>query len=185
MPPAHGSGIVQIVPVPGGQVMQVVQVVHHHVTPAHFVTPDLDVRCDRMQQTGDIIVLEGNVLLLSKKHAQPMRIEAERVILNMSNGSFTVDSAVRPAPPSTGFGVQRTSAVVPPARSTVGQVIQIGYQQALPCPMSAPAISPCERMQMDLNRWNDAGTCPNCQPATPVTPAIRTQLQQFWVPLTR
>ena len=94
----------QIQPVPmaayGYQIVQVQGVVQavHHAKPVHFVTPELDAHCDRITQRGDSMVLEGNVLLLCKKHAQPIRIEAQCVIVNMKDGSFTVESAARPAP---------------------------------------------------------------------------------------
>lgn len=63
---------------------------------ARLVTPDFEAHCERMTQRGDMIILEGNVMLLSKKHAQPMRVEACRVVVNMRDGSFTVESDVRP-----------------------------------------------------------------------------------------
>ena len=75
------------------------------VRPAHFVTPELDVHCERIIHVGDQVILEGNVLLLCKKHAQPIRIEAQRVAINMKDGSFTVDSMPRTI--TTSFGVQR------------------------------------------------------------------------------
>jgi hypothetical protein len=111
VPPVQGPGIVQMVPVPGVRVVSVVQVAHY-VKPVHLVTPDLEAHCERMHHRGDAIVLEGNVLLLCKKHAQPLRIEAQRVVVNMRDGSFTVESEVRPVS-SSSFGVQRTSAVPP------------------------------------------------------------------------
>ena len=71
LPPQCGSGIVQILPVQNARV-QVVQVAHA-VKPVRLVTPDLEAVCERMHHHGDIVVLEGNVLLLCKKHAQPIR----------------------------------------------------------------------------------------------------------------
>jgi hypothetical protein len=109
IPPACGSGIVQILPVPGIRVIHVVQVAQQ-TRPVHLVTPDLEAHCERMHHQGDTVILEGNVLLLCKKHALPMRIEAQRVAVNMRDGSFHVDSMVRQMPVSS-FGVQRTSAV--------------------------------------------------------------------------
>lgn len=115
-PPVHGSGIVQIMPVPSVRVIELVQVAQP-MKPAHLVTPDLDAHCERMSHHGDTVVLEGNVLLLCKKHAQPIRIEAQRVVVNMKDGSFTVESAMRSTTTSTGFGIQRTSHVEPSAQS--------------------------------------------------------------------
>jgi hypothetical protein len=111
VPPVQGPGIAQFVPLPGVRVVQIVQVARH-VKPVHLVTPDLEAHCERMHHRGDAIVLEGNVLLLCRKHAQPIRIEAQRVIVNMRDGSFSVESDVRPVS-SSSFGVQRTSAVPP------------------------------------------------------------------------
>jgi hypothetical protein len=88
------------------RVLQIVQPVQSN--PVHLVTPDLDARCDRMHHRGDIVVLEGNVLLLVKKHAQPIRIEAQRIHINMRDGSYSVVSDDRSAPAST-WGVMRTS----------------------------------------------------------------------------
>jgi hypothetical protein len=111
VPPVQGPGLVQFVPGPGVHVVQIVQVARH-VKPVHLVTPDLEAHCERMHHRGDAIVLEGNVLLLCKKHAQPIRIEAQRVIVNMRDGSFSVESDIRPAS-SSSFGVQRTSTGAP------------------------------------------------------------------------
>jgi hypothetical protein len=124
VPPCHGCGVVQVVPVPG---IRVVQVAQHHVRPVHFVTPDLDAHCERMHHQGDMVVLEGNVLMVCKKHAQPIRIEAQRVVVNMRDGSFRVESNVQPMPAPTTFGVQRTSAVEErsPYRTTAGSGIRI------------------------------------------------------------
>jgi hypothetical protein len=111
VPPAYGPGIVQVMPVPSVRVVQIVQMAHP-MKPVHLVTPDLEAHCERMQHRGDTVILEGNVLLLCKKHAMPIRVEAQRVIVNMKDGSFTVESGALP-PPITTFGVQRTSAVQP------------------------------------------------------------------------
>ena len=109
LPPQCGSGIVQIVPVQSERVHFVR--VAHTVKPVRLVTPDLEAVCDRMQHRGDVVVLEGNVLLLCKKHAQPIRIEAQRVLVNMRDGSFTVESDDRPVSATpTNLGVMRTSA---------------------------------------------------------------------------
>lgn len=60
----------------------------------HFVTPDLEAHCERMTHRGDVVVLEGDVKLHCKKHGQSIRIEAQRVILNMKDGTFTVESEI-------------------------------------------------------------------------------------------
>ncbi|MBI2804371.1 MAG: hypothetical protein HYX68_05225 [Planctomycetes bacterium] len=86
--------------------------------PARLVTPDFEAHCERMSNRGDTIVLEGNVLLLCKKHAQPIRIEAQRVIVNMKDGTFSVEHGARPGLP-THFGVMRTSTVPTPMQFIV------------------------------------------------------------------
>lgn len=75
---------------------------------AHLVTPDLEAHCERMIHKGDMIMLEGEVRLVSRKNGQPVRIEAHRVLLNMKDGTYTVESDVCPARTSR-FGVSRTS----------------------------------------------------------------------------
>jgi len=70
------------------------------VARAHLVTPDLEADCERMTHQGDVIVLEGNVRLVSKKNGSVIRIEAPRVVLNMKTGGFNVESNVRPVSPS-------------------------------------------------------------------------------------
>jgi hypothetical protein len=73
----------------------------------HLVTPDLEAHAARMTQRGDTIILEGDVILLNKKHAQPIRIEAQRAIINMKDGSVTVEGSGS----ISNFGVTRTSGV--------------------------------------------------------------------------
>jgi hypothetical protein len=63
---------------------------------AHLVTPDFDAHCQRISHRDGHIVLEGNVMLLCKKHAQPIRVEGQRVILNLKDGTFTVETASQP-----------------------------------------------------------------------------------------
>jgi hypothetical protein len=87
---------------------------HTHVSrvaskPARLVTPEFEAHCDRMTNQGDLIVLDGNVLLLCKKHARPIRIEAQRVVVNMKDGSFRVENG---SPSTTSsFGVMRTGVI--------------------------------------------------------------------------
>jgi hypothetical protein len=83
----------------------------HH---AHLVTADLEAHCERMIHKGDMILLEGEVRLVSRKHGQSIRIEAHRVLLNVKDGTFTVESDASPAR-ATQFGISRTSAADAPA----------------------------------------------------------------------
>jgi hypothetical protein len=81
--------------------------------PAHLVTPELEAHCQRIIHRDHLIILEGNVMLLCKKHAQPIRIEAQRVLVNMRDGSFTVDStvALTPTTSSTTFSINSTNGL--------------------------------------------------------------------------
>ena len=112
---------------PPGQMPQPVMQVAHPVRPAKLVTPDLEAHCEKMTHKGDMIVLEGNVLLLCKKHAQPMRIEAQRVTVNMKDGSFSVEGAgSMTMPAATSFGIMRTSLLELP---TNGNAASSGHSQ--------------------------------------------------------
>jgi lipopolysaccharide export system protein LptA len=114
---------VQVMPCPPTYVLQVA----HPVRPAKLVTPDLEAHCEKMTHKGDMIVLEGNVLLLCKKHAQPMRVEAQRVLVNMKDGSFSVESAgSMTMPAATSFGVMRSSLVEPASNGS--KVMLSGFQ---------------------------------------------------------
>jgi hypothetical protein len=79
-----------------------------------FETPDLEVHCEKMSHRGDTMVFEGKVMLLNKKHVQPVRIEAHCVVLNLKDGSFTVE-AHGPATSTTSFGVLRMTIADCPA----------------------------------------------------------------------
>jgi hypothetical protein len=136
LPPiAPTQGVVQIMPVPGVRVISVVQVAHH-VQPVHFVTPELEAHCEHMHHRGDMVILEGSVLLVCKKHAMPIRIEAQRVIVNMRDGSYTVESG---APISTSFGIQRTGAVMPPTVAPVPRSSEPA-PRTTPCPADREQI---------------------------------------------
>jgi hypothetical protein len=94
--------------------------------PAKLVTPDFEAHCDHMIQRGDTIQLVGNVMLLCKKYAQPLRIEGQRILLNLNDGSFVVETGPalpRPVAPAIGVGVMRMSisesGIVRPASSLV------------------------------------------------------------------
>ena len=66
--------------------------------PAHFVTPDFDGHCEKITHRGDSVILEGNVMLLCKKHAQPIRVEGQRIVVNMKDGSYSVETNLPKAP---------------------------------------------------------------------------------------
>lgn len=113
MPPPAGARVVVGMPTSGPA-----------TKPAHLVTPDLEAHCQRITHRDGLVILEGNVVLLCKKHAQPIRIEAPRVVVNMKDGSFTVDSQTAPTS-ATSFGVMRTTNVVMPAPTMPAQAIPV------------------------------------------------------------
>jgi hypothetical protein len=121
---------------------------------AHLVTPDLEAHCTRMTHRGDTIILEGDVILLNKKHAQPIRIEAQRAVINMKDGTITVDGPGS----NSNFGVTRTSAVMPVVERVQVeerrvQVIRLRNAQAYDV---AEAIS---KLQQNLTIANNDERC--------------------------
>ncbi|MBM3993594.1 MAG: hypothetical protein FJ303_05500 [Planctomycetes bacterium] len=150
-PPPGGIGVVQVIPVQSTRAVTVVAMAQP-VRPVRLVTPDLEAHCERMHHHGDTVVLEGNVLLFVKKHAQPIRVEAHRVVVNMKDGSFAVESQIRPAMPST-FGIQRTSAVMPANESVVPRVnpfLMHSIVPALPAPFRQSECTPAPN---ELLEW--------------------------------
>jgi hypothetical protein len=121
----------------GFGIVRVVHAAPAQIKPVRFATPDLDGHCERMSHQGDTVVLEGNVVLLVKKHAQPIRIEAQRVIVNMRDGSFQVTSTAS-APAPSNFGIQRTSGLEEPRRfhTTIGNGVRIAVPMMGPVPLS-------------------------------------------------
>lgn len=118
----------------------------HH---AHLVTPDLEAHSERMTHKGDMILLEGDVRLVSRKNGQPIRIEAHRVMLNVNDGTFVVESDVRPARPVHGFGTLRTSAVENPLHPGV-TVIAVPMNGTLPTPTTHDRF--LYRFEMPISR---------------------------------
>jgi hypothetical protein len=65
----------------------------HNAQAVHLVTPHFEARCERMTGgAGDRLVLEGDVQLTCKKHGQDIRIAAARVVVDVKEGTFTVES---------------------------------------------------------------------------------------------
>ena len=114
-----GSFGVQIVaPTPAAPVGMVPHVVYMSANvaakPAKLVTPDFEAHCDQMIQEGNTIQLNGNVMLLCKKYAQPLRVEGQRIVINLNDSSFVVETGpVLPrasaAVPAVGYGIMRMS----------------------------------------------------------------------------
>lgn len=72
----------------------------------HLVTPLLEAYCERLTSDAgnpDRLVLEGDVQVTCKRNGQSVRIQGQRVLVNLSEGTFTVESVtgIRSAP-STG-----------------------------------------------------------------------------------
>ncbi len=60
----------------------------------HLSCDHFDADCQRLHGVGHGgLVLEGNVVLVSRRHGQTMTIRAERVMLNPSEGHFVVENA--------------------------------------------------------------------------------------------
>jgi hypothetical protein len=137
--PMSAPTMVWRAPVPAQAVTRATAV---HSPLPRFETPDLEVHCEKMTHRGDMVIFEGSVMLLSKKHAQPIRVNAQRVMLNLKDGSYSVESAGRMAIPVSSFGVLRTSAPesMPPTcptESAAGVVIAVPG-----LPMSSPQVIP-------------------------------------------
>ncbi len=91
----------------------------------HLVTPNLEAHCERLTsgRDRDHLLLEGGVNLVSNQNGQVIRIQGERVTVNLANGSFTVEATAevrRPMPPpvvpTTYYEVQQGQVVAPPVR---------------------------------------------------------------------
>jgi hypothetical protein len=107
---------------------------------AHLATPDFDAHCERMSHKGDMVVLEGDVLLMWKKNVrQPMRIEAQRVVLNTQDGSFVVE-------PASANSACESSSCNPVGR----EAVKIFYHESSPSPSTFGVIRvlPVSRQEM-------------------------------------
>jgi hypothetical protein len=60
----------------------------------NLMTPQYELHCDRLccVNAPDRLVLEGNVRVTYRKNGQQYRIEGERVLMNLKDGTFTVDT---------------------------------------------------------------------------------------------
>ena len=101
--------------------------------PAHLVTPDLEAHCQKILHRDGLIILEGNVLLLYKKDVQPLRIEANRVIINTREGTVIVDPNTSVLPTVT-FGVMRTTQT--PAYAPYPTATQVLPQRIIELPVT-------------------------------------------------
>jgi hypothetical protein len=125
-----------------------VQVVHHAQT-VHLITEHFEAQCDSLHSSSSgephLIVLEGNVRLISKTSGKPMRLEAPRVIINTRDGTVTVEgtSTMQTLYP-TGMApicVPSPIPTIPPAVVPIQPSPSSYYQPVYPtAPM--PAIAP-------------------------------------------
>jgi hypothetical protein len=111
--PAPVCGMVQAMPAPACGMVPNFAYMSTTIAarPAKLVTPDFEAHCDQMIHRGDTIQLVGNVMLLCKKHAQPIRVEGQRIVINLNDGSFVVETGPvlpRPSTPAA-VGVMRMS----------------------------------------------------------------------------
>lgn len=79
----------------------------------HLVTPQMEAHCERLTSAGngEHIILEGDVQLTCNRNGQTIRIQGQRVIVHLSDGTFTVESASEFRAP---VPVSRVRAVVKP-----------------------------------------------------------------------
>jgi hypothetical protein len=68
----------------------------------HITTSKFEAFCSTVTCTSnhDRVVLEGNVRLVSKKGSETTRIEAPRVVVDLNQGTFTIESGMVPPPTS-------------------------------------------------------------------------------------
>jgi hypothetical protein len=83
--------------------------------PVHLVTPEFEAQCDRLNCAGsaDRLVLEGDVRLLWKQGGRNLRIEAARVLINVKEGTFTVERAANATVRHEQFGTARPAVYQP------------------------------------------------------------------------
>jgi outer membrane protein TolC len=83
----------------------------------HLMTPHFEAHCDRLTSAGgsDHILLEGNVRLSCIRNGQIIQIQGQRVLVHLSDGTFTVDSAADTHQPPP---APRTSGIVPAGEFT-------------------------------------------------------------------
>lgn len=142
------------VPPPAGSRVVVALPPAHHAgaKPVHLVTPDLEAHCQRILHRDGQIILEGDVLLLCTKNAQPIRIEAQRVLINPKDGTFTVEStrgtALPPLP--TGFGTLRMSNIGSPTVEVFYPPVHRETIQIIPVSNMAPE-TPARVIELPVN----------------------------------
>jgi len=107
-----------------------------------------EARCERLvlQESQDTVLLEGNVQIEIRRHYQPSRIEAQRVLVNFKSGTFEVNP------------VAPTQSLRPVSAQPVSRPI---YSAPMPTPMpqrpmpqsqvqpsrSSSAVNPNARME--------------------------------------
>jgi hypothetical protein len=79
---------------------KVTRVSRDDAAPARLKTPHIEAQCERMSCAGspERMILEGNVCLRYNKDGQVVHIEAQRVVVNVKEGTFTVEA--NPAAPA-------------------------------------------------------------------------------------
>ncbi len=85
------------------------------VPQAHLVTPHFEAHCERMScnNTQDRIILEGDVRLTCKKDGQQYRVEGQRVVVNLQDGTFAVESSAKGPAWQRSTEVRQSIHVVP------------------------------------------------------------------------
>jgi hypothetical protein len=128
----------------------------HTAQKVHLATEFFEAHCDTLRCVGEnVMVLEGDVRLTSKKGGHPIRIEAARVQVNMKDGTFKVESAT-------------TIGTSPPLPTTMERV-----QMVPSAPWSAPAPMP-------TTSWQNAPVY--VRPLPPSAPAGWQQVPDRYAP---
>ena len=78
----------------------------------HLVTPHLEAHCERLSSAGnpDHILLEGDVNLICRRNGQTVRIQGQRVLVHLNDGSFSVESMPESRQPAP---MQRVHGIIP------------------------------------------------------------------------
>lgn len=89
----YAQGNVEVCTVAQGETAGMVQVtqVGDHL---RLVGADMEAQCQRFStgHRADQVILEGDVRLTSKRGGQMVQLQAQRVTMNLKNGTFTVES---------------------------------------------------------------------------------------------
>jgi hypothetical protein len=100
----------------------------------HLATAQFEANCERLTSVAESnqMLLEGDVDLTCQRNGQTIRIQGQRVRVNLADGTFTVEAAPETQPSETGFrGIPWKQGVhVQPATYAVPMMPTQRYRQA-------------------------------------------------------